>query len=142
MPSSSSSSSLLCFVKLTEHARSPTRGSHKAAGLDLYSATSSTVPARGKELIFTDMQIQVPNGSYGRIAHRSCLALNRHIDIGGGAIDQNFRGNFCIFIYNHSDMPFIITRGDRIAQLICERISYPVVEEAQTVDNTERGAGG
>jgi dUTPase len=53
----SSYSSLLRFVKLSIHAQTPTRGSSKAAGLDLYSASSTTVPARGKELIFTDLQI-------------------------------------------------------------------------------------
>ena len=66
MPSSSSSS-LLRFVKLTEHARSPTRESRKTAGLDLYSATITTGPARGNELIFADLQMQLPD-CYGRIA--------------------------------------------------------------------------
>ena len=50
---------LLRFVKLSIHAQTRTRGSRKAAGLDLYSASSTTVPARGKELIFTDLQIQL-----------------------------------------------------------------------------------
>ena len=88
-------SSLLRFVKLSEHARSPTRGSPKAAGLDLYGASSTTVPARGKQLIFTDMHIQLPNGCYGRIAPTSGLALNHHIDIGGVVIDQVYRDNVC-----------------------------------------------
>jgi len=119
--SASSFSSLLRFVKLSAHARSPTRGSHKAAGLDLYSASSTTVPARGKQLTFTDLQIQLPNGCYGRIAPRSGLALNHHIDIGGGANDQDYRVNVGVITNNHSDTPFIITRGDRISQLICEK---------------------
>ena len=114
-------SSLLRLVKLSEHARSPTRGAHKTADLDLYSASSTTVLALGKQLIFTDMQIQLPNGSYGRITPRTGLALNHHIDIGGGVIDQDYRGYVGVIIYNHSDAPFIITRGDHIAQLICEK---------------------
>jgi len=138
----SSSSSLLCFVKLTKHARSPTRESPKAAGLDLYSVSNTTVPAGGKELIFTDLQIQLPDGCYGRIAPRSGLALNHHIDIGGGVIDQDYRGNVGVIIYNHSNTPFVITRGDRIAQLICEKILYPAVAEVQTIDSTVRGADG
>jgi dUTP pyrophosphatase len=47
-----------------------------------------------------------------------------------------------VIIYNHSDTPLIIIRGDRIAQLICERISYPAVEEVQTLDYTKRGVEG
>jgi len=70
------------------------------------------------------------------------VALNHHIDIGGGVIDQDYRGNVGVIIYNHSDTPFIITRGERIAQLICEKISYPAVEKVQTLDYTERGAEG
>ena len=140
--SSSSYSSLLRFVKLTEHARSPTRASPKAAELDLYSAYSTTVPARAKELIYTDLQIQLPDGCCGRIAPRSGQALKHHLDIGGGVIDQDYRVNIGVIIYNHSDTPFIITRGDRIAQIICEKIYYPAVEEVKTLDTTERGAEG
>ena len=87
-------------------------------------------------MLFTDLQIQLPVGCYGRIAPRSGLALNHHIDIGGGVIDRDFRGNIGIIIYNHSDTLFIITRGDRIAQLKCEKISYPAIEELQTSDFT------
>jgi dUTP pyrophosphatase len=107
----SSSSSLLSFVKLTEHARSPSRGSPKAAGHDLYSASSTTVPARGKELVFTDLQIQLPDGCYGRIAPRSRLALAHHIDIGGGVIDQDYRGNIGVIIYNRSNTVHCYTCG-------------------------------
>jgi len=72
----------------------------------------------------------------------SDLSLNHHIDIGGGVNDQDYRGNVGVIIYNHSDTPLIIICGDRIAQLICERISYPAVEEVQTLDYTKRGAEG
>jgi len=66
----------------------------------------------------------------------SGLALNHHLDIGGVVIDQDSRGSVGVIIYNHSDTAFNITRGDRIAQLICERISYTAVEEVQTLDYT------
>ena len=139
---SSTSSSLLRFVKLSKHAQTRTRGSPKAAGLDLYSASSTKVPARGNELIFTDLQIQHPDGCCGRIAPRSGLALNHHIHVVGGVIDPDYRGNVGVVIYNHSNAPFIITSGDRIAHLICEKISYPTVQQVQTLDITERGAKG
>jgi len=73
-----------------------------------------------KVLIFTELEIQLPD-SYGRIATRSGLALAHHIDT-GGEIDQDYRGNMGVIIYNHSDTPFLVTRGDRIAQLICEKL--------------------
>ena len=98
------------------------------------------MPVRGKELIFNDLQTLLPDGYYGRIAPGSGLWLAHHIDIGEGVIDQVYRGNIGVNIYNHSDTPLFVTRGDRIAQLICEKISYPTVEEVQILDNTERGA--
>jgi len=128
---SSSSSSILHFVKLSIHAQTPTRGSPKAAGLDLYSASSTTVPARGKELVLTDLQIQLPDGCYGRIAPRSGLALNHHVYVGGGVIARDYRGNVGVLIYNHSDTQFIITQGDRIAQLICEKYLIPLLKKCK-----------
>jgi dUTP pyrophosphatase len=65
-----SSSQKLRFVKLTKNARTPSRESPRAAGLDLYSACDATLPAMGKALIFTDLQIQLPKDCYGRIAPR------------------------------------------------------------------------
>jgi dUTP pyrophosphatase len=129
---------ILRFVKLTENARTPTRRSSKAAGLDLYSAYDMIVPARGNALIATDLQIQLPNGCYGRIAPRSGLALGHHIDVGGGVIDQDYRGALGVIMFNHSDTTFVVSRGDRIAQLICEKIHYPILEEVKILDTTER----
>jgi dUTP pyrophosphatase len=100
----------LRFVKLTKNAQTPTRGSLRAAGHDLYSARDATVPAMGKALIFTDLQIQLPDDCYRRIAPRSGLAL-KHIDIGGGVIDQDYRGNVGVINYNHSNTPFTFSRG-------------------------------
>ena len=97
--------------------------------------------ARGKELIFRDLQIEFPNGCYGRIAPRSGLALNHHVH-GGGVIDRDSRDNVGVLIYNHSDTAFIVTQGDRIAQLICEKISCPTIEEVQTLDITKGSAEG
>jgi len=62
--------------------------------------------------------MQLPDGCYGRIAPRSGLALKHHIDVGGGVIDQDYRGIVGVILYDHSDTPFVVSCGDRIAQLI------------------------
>ena len=138
----SSTPTTLRFARLSEGATPPTRGSARAAGLDLYSARDATVPARGTALIPTDLQIRVPYGCYGRIASRSVLALNHGIDVGGGVIDGDYRGNVGVILFNHSDEPFAVARGDRIAQLICERVYSPAPEEAPALDVTDRGENG
>ena len=85
--------SKLQIVKLSENAITPTRGSAKAAGYDLYSAREVEIPARGKSLVETDIQVKVPEGTYGRIAPRSGLAWRNHVDIGAGVVDEDYRGN-------------------------------------------------
>ncbi|XP_063978426.1 deoxyuridine 5'-triphosphate nucleotidohydrolase, mitochondrial [Diachasmimorpha longicaudata] len=135
-------STVLKFAKLSEKAFAPVRGSTQSAGYDLRSAYEYVVPARGKELVKTDLQIEVPEGTYGRVAPRSGLAWKNHIDVGAGVIDADYRGNVGVVLFNHSDSDFKIAPGDRVAQLICERIAYPDLMEVKTLDSTERGAGG
>ncbi|XP_065355858.1 deoxyuridine 5'-triphosphate nucleotidohydrolase [Calliphora vicina] len=130
------------WAKLTELAFEPVRGSERAAGFDLRSAYDLTVPARGKALVKTDLQIEVPNGSYGRVAPRSGLAVKNFIDVGAGVIDEDYRGNLGVVLFNHSETDFDVKRGDRIAQLICERIFYPDLEQVDKLDDTQRGEGG
>ena len=134
--------SKLQVVKLSENATPPTRGSPLAAGYDLYSAEDTSVPARGKTLVKTDLQIRVPRGTYGRVAPRSSLAWKSHIDIGAGVVDEDYRGNVGVVMFNHGDTEFVVKKGDRIAQLVCEKIAYPKLEILKTLDNTERGEGG
>jgi len=132
----------LQYFKLTPNALPPTRGSLMAAGLDLKSAYNVTIPAYGKGVIETDLAILVPSGCYGRIAPPSGLALHHHISVGGGVIDANYRGNVCVILFNHSVTPFQIQRGDRVAQLICEKIVYPEIYEVLELGKTERDTGG
>lgn len=133
---------VLRWAKLTDLAFEPVRGSALAAGLDLRSAYDINVPKRGKALVKTDLQIQVPHGTYGRVAPRSGLALKNFIDVGAGVIDEDYRGNVGVVLFNHSENDFEVKRGDRVAQLICECIFYPELEEVGKLDATERGAGG
>jgi dUTP pyrophosphatase len=76
----------------------PTRESPKSAGLNLRSPYNTTVPARGKELMKTDLQIKLPVGCYGRIAPRRDWALFHHIDIGAGVSDEDFCGNLSVLL--------------------------------------------
>ncbi|XP_054858757.1 deoxyuridine 5'-triphosphate nucleotidohydrolase, mitochondrial isoform X2 [Eublepharis macularius] len=132
----------LRFAKLSENALAPSRGSSRAAGYDLYSAYDSEIPPLGKAVVKTDIQISLPSGCYGRVAPRSGLAANHFIDVGAGVIDEDYRGNVGVVLFNFGKETFKVKRGDRIAQLICERIYYPELEEVQVLDDTERGSGG
>ncbi|XP_077375498.1 deoxyuridine 5'-triphosphate nucleotidohydrolase, mitochondrial [Festucalex cinctus] len=133
---------VLRFAKLSEHATTPTRGSTKAAGYDLYSAYDYSIDPMDKAIVKTDIQIAVPHGCYGRVAPRSGLAAKHFIDVGAGVIDEDYRGNVGVVLFNFSKQTFEVRKGDRVAQLVCERIAYPELVEQETLEDTERGAGG
>ncbi|XP_056355910.1 deoxyuridine 5'-triphosphate nucleotidohydrolase, mitochondrial isoform X2 [Oenanthe melanoleuca] len=117
----------LRFTKLSENAFAPSRGSARSAGYDLYSAYDCVIPPMEKAVVKTDIQIALPSGCYGRVA---------------GVIDEDYRGNVGVVLFNFGKETFEVKKGDRIAQLICERIYYPELEEVETLDDTERGEGG
>ncbi|NWT84028.1 DUT protein, partial [Lanius ludovicianus] len=135
-------STRLRFTKLSENAFAPSRGSARAAGYDLYSAYDCVIPPMEKAVVKTDIQIALPSGCYGRVAPRSGLAAKHFIDVGAGVIDEDYRGNVGVVLFNFGKETFEVKKGDRIAQLICERIYYPELEEVEALDGTERGEGG
>ncbi|EZF29806.1 dUTPase Dut [Trichophyton interdigitale] len=128
--------------KLVPEARAPTRGSAFAAGYDLYAAKETVIPGRGKGLVSTGLAIAVPEGTYGRIAPRSGLASKNFIDTGAGVIDADYRGEVKVLLFNFSGVNFTIKEGDRIAQLILERIYTPEVLVVEQLEESVRGAGG
>ena len=133
---------VLKFVKISDKAHAPTKGSPLAAGYDLYSAADLTVEPRGNALVPTDLKVAVPRGTYGRVAPRSGLAVKNFIDVGAGVVDQDYRGPLGVVLFNHGEQPFKVKQGDRIAQFICEKIVYPEIAEVKDLDLTERGEGG
>ena len=115
----------LLVKKLSDNAVMPKKNSSNAAGYDPSSAVDTVVPANDKALVPTDIAIALPNGTYGRIAPRSGLAAKHHLAVGAGVIDADFRGNVKVVLFNHGSLDFHVTKGDRIAQLLLERIVSP-----------------
>lgn len=132
----------LLVKKLSEFATLPTKGSKLAAGYDLYAAHDHVVKAMDKEMVKTDLQIALPPGCYGRVAPRSGLAWKHSIDVGAGVIDEDYRGPVNVILFNFGRNDFEIKRGDRIAQLICEKIQQADIREVEELDSTDRGANG
>lgn len=129
-------------MRLTEHAFPPQRSSSLAAGYDLRSAYNYVVPKFNRQLVKTDIAIKLPDQCYGRIAPRSGLAFHNFIDVGAGVVDRDYTGNVGVLLFNHSNEDFVIKRGDRIAQLICEVVLYPELCELSDLCETARGSNG
>lgn len=128
--------------RLTKHAVLPVRGSELAAGYDLAAAHALIIPAHGKGIVKTDLAMEIPVGLYGRVAPRSGMSWKKHTDVGAGVIDSDYRGAVGVILFNHANEELKIERGDRIAQLILERIAYADVKEVSELDDTDRGVGG
>ena len=96
----------LRFARLSEHTTAPTKGSARAAGYDLYSAYDYPVPPMETVLVKTDIQIALPSGCYGRVAPRSGLAAEPFIDVGAGVIDEYYRGNVGVVLFNFGKEKF------------------------------------
>ncbi|KAI3659793.1 hypothetical protein MP638_002750 [Amoeboaphelidium occidentale] len=142
MPSLTTEMPPLKVKRLSEDAQLPKRGSSKAAGYDLFSAKEMIIPAQGKAIVPTDISIAVPEGTYGRVAPRSGLAVKHFLDVGAGVIDEDYRGPVGVVLFNFSQTDYKVQKGDRIAQLVLEKIMTPEVQEVEDLDATDRGAGG
>ena len=128
--------------KLSNNAALPKRSSDGAARYDLSAAHDCTIPAGGKGLVKMGLSISFPTGLYARIAPRSGLALKKFIAVGVGVVNSDYRGDVGVVLFNHGDQDFQVKMGDRIAQLILERIDTPPVQEVQDLAGTVRGTGG
>jgi deoxyuridine 5'-triphosphate nucleotidohydrolase len=132
----------LSIKRLSDQATLPKRGSEFSAGLDLASAEAKVIPAGERALVKTDLAIACPADTYARIAPRSGLALKKGIDVGAGVIDADYRGPVGVILFNWGKEDFEIKVGDRIAQMILEKIVLPEIVETDDLPETVRGAGG
>ena len=142
---SSAVMSPLRVARLSPRAKLPYRATLDAAGWDLFAAQEKIVPMGGRAIVNTDLKFLFPVGFYGQVLGRSGLALNNGIDVMGGVVDGDFRGNLAIILANHGTQDFLVEMGDRIAQLVIIKILTPsVLEEVSNlrIDDTPRSGQG
>ena len=132
----------LPYVKLLPTACILTHATPKSVGLDLYSPTSVLVPAHDKVLVNTGIAFQIPMGYYGQIAPRSGLAIHHHIHVGAGVVDPDYTGPVQVLLLNFSSRGHAVEANHHIAQLILEKIAYPILCEVPQISPTEHGAHG
>jgi dUTP pyrophosphatase len=124
----------------------PVSSSKFSSGVDLLSAESSDIVLEPNniKLISAGIKIIIPEGYEGQIRPRSGLALKYGITVlnSPGTIDSDYRGILKVILINLGKKKFIIHRGDRIAQLVIQKIFYPNFKLVQKLNNTKRGEGG
>jgi dUTP pyrophosphatase len=158
----------LRFKKLHPDVIIPTRANPIDAGLDLYALEDVVIPPTmtglegrvmgnmergflpylpteiGQAKIKTGLAVEIPQGYYGKISSRSGLAFKSGIVAFDGTIDAAYRGEIGVLLYNTTDKPYQIRKGDRIAQLIilpCALLDPIEADELSTADRGEKGFG-
>ena len=124
----------------------PAYKSEAASGMDVRAANAEplTLPPGGIKLIPTALRVAVPTGFEVQVRPRSGLALKNGIIVvnSPGTIDADYRGPVGIILGNLGTAPFVINRGDRIAQLVIQKVEHVKVELVDALDDTVRGEGG
>ena len=132
--------------KLRDGAILPTYGTPYSAGADLYACLEEPItilPGETKK-IPTGIAMELPVGTAGLIYARSSLGTKKGLAPANkvGVVDSDYRGEFLIFLHNHSAEPQIIAHGDRVAQLVVTPVFTPGFVESETLSDTLRGDGG
>jgi dUTP pyrophosphatase len=126
----------------------PAYQTEHAAGLDLVAAVAEQAPltlAPGERtLVPTGLAVALPAGFEGQVRPRSGLALKHGITVlnAPGTIDADYRGEVSVLLINHGSEPFVIRRGERIAQLVIAPVHRAQLSIATVLNATSRGTGG
>jgi len=119
-----------------------------SAGMDLRAALAEDAPLTlqpgARALVPTGLKIALEPGFEAQVRPRSGLALKHGITClnSPGTIDSDYRGEVGVILINHGSEPFVIRRGERIAQMVIARHEQAALAEVATLDETARGAGG
>lgn len=124
----------------------PSYATPDSAGMDLLAAVTAplTLGPGARALVPTGLAIQLPAGHEAQVRPRSGLALKQGVTVlnAPGTIDADYRGEVGVILVNLGQAPFVIQRGDRIAQLIVAPVTRAAWVEAETLEDSQRGAGG
>jgi len=123
-------------------AKMPAKESAKAAGHDLYANEGTNFPARGQVIVGPGIAIGLPHNIYGRIAPRSSLAVKHRLMRNASVIGSDYRGEVKLVLANLGDQSYRVEKGDRISQLIIEKINNRELQEVAQLDDTRRGDSG
>ena len=122
----------------------PAYATDGAAGMDVVAAEDITLPPGGRHAVATGFAMAIPEGYEVQVRPRSGLALKHGVTCLNtpGTIDSDYRGEVKVILANLGDAPFVVNRGDRIAQLVPAPVQRATLDEVASLDETLRGAGG
>ena len=132
------------FKKLHPNAIIPEYKTEGAAGMDLVSVGEGYIGPRDTALIKTGLAVEIPPGYEGQIRSRSGLALKYGIMVlnGVGTVDSDYRGEIGVILHNTGRDSYKVNKGDRIAQLVINKVCRFPIEVVEELNETARGSNG
>lgn len=127
---------------LKDNAKLPTRAHKTDAGYDLYAIKGGTIYPHDAKTFELGISIELPEGTYGRISDRSSMAINKGLHVLAGVIDKGYTGELTVTLFNTKRITVDFKPGDKIAQLIVEKIENCEIEEVKSHTSSERGSKG
>lgn len=112
------------------------------AGYDIYSSENIIVKARSATSIHTQIAIELPHGYWFEIMPKSGLATKYSIAVHNGVIDNGYRGEVVIHLYNHGNEDYTFNKNDKVAQGIIRKLHNFDIQEVQELSDTLRGSKG
>lgn len=130
------------FRLLAPEAQKPAKAHPDDAAFDVFSAQAGTIEPKKWLEFRTGVSMQLPQGYYGKFASRSGLMFKHDIHAFHGTIDNGYRGEMVVRLFNYGEQPFRVNIGDRVAQLVI--LPYGVMDGVvvDSLDETQRGANG
>jgi dUTP pyrophosphatase len=136
----------LKIKKLENFVSMPEYKTSGASAMDLVAAINEdiTIPAGEIRMIPTGIAIELPHNTEAQVRSRSGLAIKKGIAVvnGIGTIDEDYRGEICVGLINHSKVDFTVQRGDRIAQMAIMEVLKPQIVIEDELTDTMRSSGG
>lgn len=134
---------ILKFKRLCADAILPTYAHHGDAGMDLYAAESTIIAPRSRALVHTGLAAVIPPVHELQVRPRSGMACNRGLVAAFGTVDEGYRGEIGVTLYNHTSVVCQIQKGERVAQLVLAPVVRAQIEEVLELSaDTERGTDG
>ena len=132
------------FKKINPEAILPAYAHPGDAGLDVRSVEDLTIQPGARALVKTGLVMELPPDFEAQVRPRSGLALKHGVTVlnSPGTIDAGYRGEVGVILINHGESPFEIRNGDRIAQIVIASVVRADIVEVDSVESSERGAGG
>lgn len=132
----------LMVHRLHPDARLPQYAHDTDAGMDICSYEDVVVPAHGRVVIHTGLAVAIPDGYVALVWEKSGLARHHGIAQMGGVLDAGYRGEVTMIVRNDTDTDYTFAKGDKVAQILLQKVEHAKIVDVDHLPDSERGVGG